>query len=83
MVELSHRQTQASIVGLDTGTEQTPVNDVEPPRPLPQTLQAWRDAERRLSMAAPDSPELIEALGAAELLRAEYKAASRKLDGAA
>ncbi len=79
--DLSQRQSRASAVGLATGTAQEPVNDVEPPRSVPQILEAWRDAERRLSMAPPDSPDFIVALREAEMLRAEYKEASGKLDG--
>ena len=79
--ELSQRQAAASAASIATGTGTTPVNDVEYVRAIPTILEEWREAERQLSFAAPDSPEFIEALSKAERLRAEYKLASRKFDG--
>ena len=79
--ELSQRQAAASAAGIATGTGTQPIDEVELPRSIPAILDEWREAERRLSFAAPDSAEFIEALAEAERLRAEYKVASRKLDG--
>jgi hypothetical protein len=79
--ELSQRQTAASAAGIATGTGTDPIEQVESPRPIPRIIDEWREAERQLSLAVPDSQEFIAALTKAERLRAEYKAASRKLDG--
>ena len=79
--ELSQRQAAASAAGIATGAGTEPVEEIDAPRAIRAILDEWSEAERRLSFAAPDSTEFIEALTQAERLRAEYKAASRKVDG--
>jgi hypothetical protein len=44
-------------------------------RPLQTILTEWRDAERRLQLAAPDSAEHSAAAGDVGRLREEYHAA--------
>jgi hypothetical protein len=55
-----------------TGVEIAPIDDAQPNRDLQLILADWRDAERRLSLAEPDSAE--HALAASDIgrLRDEY-----------
>ena len=80
VLELSHRQAAASATGIVTGSGTQPVDEVEPPRSKSAVLDEWRQAERDLSFAVPDSPEFAEARRKADRLRAEYRDTSQKLD---
>ena len=47
------------------------------PRPLDRVLAMWREAQIRLEIARPGSPEAAEAVDAIERLREEYQAGHR------
>jgi len=66
---------QAAAVEERTGTEQPPINESTKLRPLQQILNEWRDAERRLQLAAPDSAEHARAAADVGRLRSEYHVA--------
>jgi hypothetical protein len=51
-----------------------PIDDV-PPRPIPEVLAEWRDAERALAAAEPGSVESETARADVERLREEYRRA--------
>jgi len=51
-----------------------PIVDI-PPRPIPQIIAEWRNAERTFEAAEPDSPEQEVARTDIELLREEYRRA--------
>jgi hypothetical protein len=54
----------------------TTIEDLGPPaRELHAVLSDWRDAERRLSEVAPDSPEGLHLRAQIDLLRDEYRQA--------
>jgi hypothetical protein len=57
-----------------SGTELAPI-EATPPRDLRVILTEWRDAERRLQLAAPDSAEHALATADSERLRDEYHSA--------
>ena len=48
------------------------------PRPLDRVLAAWREAQMRLELAKPDSPESEAAVQDIERLREEYQAGHRE-----
>ena len=50
---------------------------IEPPREVTVILSEWRDAERRLGLAAPGSPEEAACRAEVNRLRAEYQRAHR------
>ena len=50
-----------------------PIEAIEPPRDVPSILAEWREAERRLGAAAPDSETFRQAAADVERLRAEYR----------
>ena len=78
--DIGHRQFKASQVAVAAGAGKEPIDSVRPPRSATQIIEEWREAERRLSFAVPDSREFIDALSDAEALRAEYKSAVSRLD---
>lgn len=51
------------------------------PRPIQAILTEWRDAERRLSAAAPGTAEAAEARALVDVLRDEYRAAQEAARG--
>jgi hypothetical protein len=57
------------------GVELAPINETAHKRDLSVILGEWRDAERRLSLAAADSAERATATADIARLRAEYHAA--------
>ena len=79
--ELSQRQARESATAIETGTASEAVNDAPPERTAARIIDEWRDAERRLSLAVPGSPEYIQTQREAQVLRAEYKAATSRGDG--
>ena len=72
----THAQQQlgkrAQVVSEKTGADITPIEDVRTTRDLQHILADWRDAERRLATAAPDSAEHAQATADAGRLRDEY-----------
>jgi hypothetical protein len=48
------------------------------PRPLDRVLAAWREAQMRLELAKPDSPESEAAVQDIERLREEYQAGHKE-----
>jgi len=54
------------------GLDLPPINEVTKTRELNVILAEWRDAERRLSLAAPDTAEHATATGDIARLRVEY-----------
>lgn len=75
----SHAQKQlgerAKTVEQRTGVELPSINDVSKNRDLSVILNEWRDAERRMQLAAPDSAEHATAAADIGRLREEYHAA--------
>ena len=75
----SHAQKQigerANVVEQRTGVELPSINEVTKNRDLGVILNEWRDAERRMQLAAPDSAEHATAAADIGRLRAEYHAA--------
>lgn len=75
----THKQEQlgqqAKAVEREKGVELPPINEATRKRELSVILGEWRDAERRLSMAGPDSAEFATATADVARLRAEYHAA--------
>lgn len=55
-----------------TGIEAASINEAQPSRELHTILSEWRDAERRLSSAEPDTAEHAQAVADIGRLRAEY-----------
>ena len=58
-----------------TGEELPPIAESSNAREIPIILADWRDAERRLQLADPDSAEHAVAAADVERLRAEYRTA--------
>jgi hypothetical protein len=76
--ELQLRQANQALAG---GEAERPLVDVKPRR-LDEVLAEWRQAEIRLSQAAPGSREADDAATDAERLRLEYRELQeRKLGG--
>jgi len=71
-------QLQMALEVQDQGGDMTDVRliDVEP-RPLDRVLAAWREAQMRLDLATPGSPESEAAVRYIERLREEYQASYR------
>ena len=65
------RRAQATME--QTGVEVAAIDDSEATRELSVILAEWRDAERRMSHAAPDSAEYVVACADADRLRNEYQ----------
>jgi len=63
---------KAQAVSNATGTDMTPIEEVPPSRDIAHILNDWRDAERRLSAAAPNSSEHASAAADVGRLREEY-----------
>ena len=61
-----------------TGTEISPIDDASATRDLHTILTEWRDAERRLSTAAPESADHAAAAADIGRLRDEYHRAYTK-----
>jgi hypothetical protein len=72
----SHAQKQmgvrAEAVEDRTGVELPSINETNATRELAVVLAEWRDAERRLQLAAPDSAEHVTAAADVGRLREEY-----------
>jgi hypothetical protein len=71
-----HQLTQAGNVLIATGSAAAPTRTIEEtPRAAAEILAEWREAERRLADADPDSAEAAEARALADALRDEYQRA--------
>ena len=72
----THQQQQlgerAQTIVERTGSDIDPIDAQEPTRELQVILSEWRDAERRLSLADPDSAEHGVAVADVSRLREEY-----------
>ena len=69
LTEVGHEQVQA-------GAPDAPDAPIAAtPRPIADILAAWREAERRLGAAAPESAEAVEASALADHCREEYRRA--------
>ena len=72
----THTQQQlgevAKTVTERTGAEIAPIEEQSPTRDLQAILSDWRDAERRLALAEPDSAEHATATADVGRLREEY-----------
>lgn len=77
----SHAQQQlgqrARVVERNKGVELPSIEESTVTRDLSVILNEWRDAERRLSLAQPDSAEHAVATADSARLRDEYQAAHR------
>jgi len=69
LTEVGHERVEAG----EPGAPDAPI--AATPRPIADILAAWREAERRLGAAAPDSAEALEARALAEHCREEYRLA--------
>ena len=69
LTEVGHERVEASA----PDAPDAPI--AETPRPIADILAAWREAERRLAAAAPDSAEAAEARALGEHCREEYRRA--------
>ena len=73
---LQQQMADESVGAVERGDMQgVPITAVEP-RPLDRILAAWREAQIRLEIARPGSPEAETATADIERLRDEYQAAS-------
>jgi hypothetical protein len=81
----THKQQQlgevAKTVTERTGAELAPIEDPQPSRDLQVILSDWRDAERRLTLAEPDSAEHATAAADVGRLREEYHRAYEADEG--
>jgi hypothetical protein len=72
----THAQKQlgekAEAVGEAAGVELAPINEATSTRELHTILADWRDAERRMQLADPDSAEHASAIADIGRLRMEY-----------
>ena len=72
----THAQQQlgqrAQVVADRTGADIAPIDETHAMRDLQHVLADWRDAERRLAAAAPDSAEPAQAVADCGRLRDEY-----------
>ena len=59
------------------GVEPRPIDEVPPIRELHLILAEWRDAERRLTEAVPDTIQASDAEADVERLRQEYRRAAQ------
>jgi hypothetical protein len=80
VLDLGQRQSTAAAVARATSSAEEPIDSRAAPRSASELIEQWREAERRLSLAAPDSREFVEARADVERLRAEYRDATRRLD---
>lgn len=58
-----------------------PIDDIEPSREIQVILAEWRDAERRMSEAKPNSPDHAQAKADTDRLRAEYRRTYQSVSG--
>lgn len=72
-VEQEHLADRSMEVREQTGIVAQPIADVTPRRDISLILGEWREAERRLSAAAPGTPDHLEAQAAVQRLRSEYR----------
>lgn len=71
-----HQLTQVANVQVERNLPEAPAAPIEAtPRALTAILAEWRDAERRLASAEPDSADAAEARALTEALRDEYRRA--------
>ena len=80
VLDLGQRQSTASAVAGATASAEEPIERVAAPRSASELIEQWRAAERRLSLAAPDSRDFVEARAEVERCRAEYRDATRRPD---
>ena len=77
----SHTQQKlgerAQAAAARTGADIAPIDDASVVRELPVILAEWREAERRLAQAAPDSADRALASADVGRLREEYQRAYR------
>jgi hypothetical protein len=68
--------TEVVTVQVETGSAEAPAEPIEhTPRSIQMILAEWREAERRMAVAAPDSAEALEAEALVDRLRNEYRQA--------
>jgi hypothetical protein len=68
--------TEVVTAQVETGSPAAPAEPIEhTPRSIQAILADWREAERRVAAAAPDSAEALEAKALVERLRDEYRRA--------
>ena len=68
--------TEVVTVQVETGSPEAPAEPIEQmPRSIQTILAEWREAERRVALAAPDSAEALEAEALVDRLRNEYRQA--------
>lgn len=72
-VEQEHLADKSIEVREQTGVLPQPIAEVTPQRDISLILGEWREAERRLSAAAPGTPDHLEAQAAVQRLRTEYR----------
>lgn len=71
-----HQLSQVVNVQVERNAPSAPTAPIEAtPRPLTAVLAEWRDAERRLAAAEPDSADFAEAKALSDALRDEYRRA--------
>ena len=71
-----HQLSQVVNVQVERNSPDAPTAPIEAtPRALTAILAEWRDAERRLASADPDSADAAEARALTEALRDEYRRA--------
>ena len=73
----THAQEQLAertvVLREQAGVVLQPIDDIEPSREIQVILAEWRDAERRMSEAKPNSADHARAAADADRLRAEYR----------
>jgi hypothetical protein len=76
VLAVSARQTDLAVETI-TSPEPSgrPIEAIEPPRDVASILAEWREAERRLGAAAPESDGFRQAAADVERLRTEYRRA--------
>jgi hypothetical protein len=80
-VEQEELAEQAIDVREATGVDPAPIADVSARREVSVILGEWREAERRLSAAAPGTAQQLEAQASVDRLRAEYREAYSAVSG--
>ena len=71
-----HQLSQVVNVQVERNSPNAPTDPIEAtPRALTAILAEWRDAERRLAAADPDSADAAEARAMTDALRDEYRRA--------
>ena len=70
------RQTDIAVETIArTDISGRPIEEIAPPREVPTILAEWREAERRLAAATPESDDFRAAAMDVNRLRDEYRAA--------